>query len=77
MGIFHTQLRAELLAPVALSKSGYGLSWCVVHGVLSIQSLAYCSLPRVNKPSDNFWFLQEAPQDQSSSEVMGWDRGAV
>lgn len=26
---------------------------------------------------DNFWFLQEAPRDWSSSKVMGWDRGAL
>lgn len=77
MGIFHMQLRAELLAPVASAKSGYGVSWCAVPSVLSVQSLAYCPLPRVKKPLDNFRFLQEAPRDQSSSEVMGWDRGAV
>lgn len=34
MGIFHTELRAELLAPVP-SKSGYGMSWCAVLSVLS------------------------------------------
>lgn len=34
VGIFHTELRAELLAPVP-SKSGYGMSWCAVLSVLS------------------------------------------
>lgn len=72
--IVHTQLRAELLAPVVLRKSSYGVNWCSVPRVLSVQSLA---LPRANKPLGNFWFLQEASWDQSSSEVMGWDRGAV
>lgn len=63
------QLRVELLAPVVLGKSGYSTSWCAVPSLLSVQTLAYCPLPRVNKPLDNFWFLQEASQDQSSSEV--------
>lgn len=70
-------LRAELLPPAVLSKSGYSMSRCAVPSVLSAQSTAYHSLPRVNKPLDNAWILQEAMQDQSSSKVMGWDCGAV
>lgn len=53
------------------------MSRCAVPSVLSAQSTAYHSLPRVNKPLDNAWILQEAMQDQSSSKVMGWDCGAV
>lgn len=71
------QLRAELLPPAALSKSGYSMSWCAVPSVPSARSPAYRSLPRVNKPSGNVWILQEAMQDQSSSKVMGWDCGIV
>lgn len=77
VGIFHTQLRAELLAPVVSSKSGYGMSWCPVPSVLSIQGPAYCSLPRVNKSLANVWILQEAMWDWSIRKAMGWDQGAV
>ncbi|XP_029897407.1 transcription factor 20 isoform X5 [Aquila chrysaetos chrysaetos] len=45
--------------------------------MLSVQSAAYRSLPRVNKPLANVWILQEATRDQSSGKVMGWDRGAA
>lgn len=45
--------------------------------VLSAQSPAYRSFPRVNKPLGNVWILQEAVQDQSSGKVMRWDCGAV
>lgn len=71
------QLRAELLPPAVLSKSGYSMSRCAMPSVLSAWSPAYRSLPRVNKPSGNVWILQEAVQDQSSSKVMGWDCGTV
>lgn len=77
LGIFHMHLRAELLPPAVLNKSGYSMSRCAVPSVLSAQSPAYHSLPRVNKPLENAWILQEAMQDQSSSKVMGWDCGAV
>lgn len=77
VGIFHTQLRAELLAPVASSKSGYGVSQCAVLSVLSVQSPACFSLPRVNKPLDNVWILQKGTWDGSRGKVMGWDQGAV
>lgn len=59
------------------SKSGDGVSWCAVPAMLSVQSSAYCSLLRVNKPLANVCILQEAMWDQSSGKVMGWDRGAA
>lgn len=53
------------------------MSWCAVPGMLSVQSSAYHSLLRVNKPLANVCILQEATWDQSSGKVMGWDQGAA
>lgn len=62
---------------MASSKSGYGVSRYAVLTMPSVQSPACFSVPRVNKPLDNVWILQEATWDGSRGKVTGWDQGAV